>query len=126
MYIRFCKFQSSLTAKNVTLWTHATEKRNLKTKNNFFNGIYIILFTSYIGTNHSNFKFLQRSFVYLLFEFFDKVKVSIEVKIHHKMPIDEILVKRSKTSFLVNEIQKLNRQKFRCKNSRFVLVVPMR
>ena len=39
-------------------------------------------------------------FVYLLFEFFFKVKVSIEVKMHHKMPKYLIIIKRSKNLIL--------------------------
>ena len=35
--------------------------------------------------------------VYLLFEFLYNVKVSIEVKIHYKMPTDLIIIKRLKT-----------------------------
>ena len=38
----------------------------------------------------------NKIFVYLLSEFFHKVKASIEVKIHHKMPIDLITIKTLK------------------------------
>ena len=65
--------------------------------------------------------FYNEIFVYLLFELFYKIKVSIEVKIHHKEPI----IKRLKTPYLVKKPQKVNKQKFRCKTLRFVLVVCM-
>ena len=45
------------------------------------------------------------------------------------MPIDVIIIKRLKTPYLVKifkKTQKVNKQTFRCKNSRFILVVPMR
>ena len=40
-----------------------------------------------IRTTNTNLEFLNEIFVYLLVEFFYKVKVSVEIKIHHKMPI---------------------------------------
>ena len=49
-----------------------------------------------IGTANTNLKFLQRNFRLFTFLFFYKVNVSIEVKIHHKMPIDLIIIKRLK------------------------------
>ena len=70
--------------------------------------------------------FYNKIFVYLLFELFYKVKVSIGVKIHHKVPIDLIIIKRLETPYLVKKTSKrVNKQKFRCTNSRFVLVVSM-
>ena len=44
------------------------------------------------------------------------VKVSIEVKIHLKMPIDLIIIKRLKTPYLVKKTKKVNKQKICCKN----------
>ena len=63
--------------------------------------------------------FYKEILVYLLFDFFYKVKVSIEVK----MPIDLIMIKILKTHYLVKKPQKVNKHKFCCNNSRFVLDV---
>ena len=64
-------------------------------------------------------------FVNLLFELFYDTKVLIEIKIHHKEPIELLMIKRLKTPYLVKKPQKVNKQKFHCKNLRFILVVLM-
>ena len=41
--------------------------------------------------------------------------MSIEFKIHQKMPLDPIIIKRLETSYLVKKTRKVNKQKVRCK-----------
>ena len=63
-------------------------------------------------------------FIYFL-SFFYKVIVSIEIKMHHKMPIQLFMLEKLKTPFLIKKTEKVYKQKICCKISIFVLVVRM-
>ena len=64
-----------------------------------------------IGTTNTNLEFYNKIFVYLRFEFFYKVKVSIEVKINHKMAIDLIIIKSLETPCFVKKQTKSKQTK---------------
>ena len=80
----------------------ATNIYRTRTNSNFRDKYLVHL----IGTTNTNLEFLQQNFCLFIFELFYMVKVSIQVKIHHKMPIDLNIIKRLKTLYLVKKLKK--------------------